>query len=142
MPSIGEVARLLASLLFFYIGVEYGKYSARLQPVERPCAASNSRIESPPRPKVVVQQTLGDLPCPKTSSPSVDKTSVLLSHLYNRNLSTLHLGKATASVDLFPELHHPGSPSKWAFYLSRENWHSSTFLDAPCQHTYLTRTGS
>lgn len=60
-----------------------------------------------------------------------------------RNLSLLHLAKATVPEDVFSFLHHPASPSKWSYFFTHSrDWETDRVLGSPCEEIYLTRTGS
>ena len=54
------------------------------------------------------------------------------------NNYTLHSAKATAPQQIFPDLRHPSTPSKWSFYLTQGK--TSDYKNE-CEHIYLTRTG-
>lgn len=62
---------------------------------------------------------------------------------YNSDKTFLHLAPGSIPDDIFPFLHHPGSPSKWSFVMTQEmGWPSRKPLESQCKEIYLTRSGS
>jgi hypothetical protein len=73
------------------------------------------------------------------------------SHIYNHCLESsvntdrmfLHIVPGTIPEDIFPELHHPGSPAKRSFVMSQEKeWPRKNAIKTMCDEVYLTRAGS
>lgn len=143
MFSVGESFRLICTLLIFYAGIQLGKRRSDAS-ISNHCEPRKHEI----RPQVGSQTTsnviedVPDCPIPKAHSAGSKKGDIC--PLFNKNVATLRLAKATAPADLWPHLHHAGSPAKWNFYLSskEDNWNTNEILEAPCQEVYLTRTGS
>ena len=148
MFSYGETFRLICSLFVFYLGIQYGRNNV---PTTENCVPSQKLVVVKPPPPVHTSATDIVVPdCPPTPN-TIDESKKgkystdICPRLDDVNEAkyTLRLAKATAPVDLFPHLHHAGSPAKWSFYLSEvKKWETDEILDAPCKEVYLTRTGS
>lgn len=61
----------------------------------------------------------------------------------NTDRMFLHIVSGTIPEDIFPELHHPGSPAKMSFVMSQEeDWPRKNAIKTMCNEVYLTRAGS
>ena len=87
--------------------------------------------------------------CPETAS-SGNINHQVFDHCtespYDMKKMFLQLAPATIPVDIFPQLHHPGTPAKWAFVMTQgQHWpdakETQKPLEAACSEIYLTRTG-
>ena len=143
------------TVAIFLVGVYYGKMH-RTEIVDAFCKKTGTIVQkkvittaAPPSVECGQQTTTGSA----TAAPSLSSaTSTKQPPLFldpnvcppsaPRNLSVLHIGKATVPQDIFPELHHPASPAKWNYFMTQERtWPSPNVKESPCQHIYLTRTG-
>lgn len=65
---------------------------------------------------------------------------------YNSDKTFLHLAAGTIPEDIFPNIHHPGSPAKWSFVMTQSmTWPATkkpTIFEAECKEIYITRSGS
>jgi hypothetical protein len=148
MSTTSIVVRVLLSIVCFYAGKKIGEYHmtreerVKCSPISIAPNLAGSLVD------VAKGQDLADCPGESVIAPVSNaplKAPFMCSHAYDhrKNLSVLHLGKATVPEDVFSFLHHPSSPAKWSYFLSHTgDWQSDTILDSPCQEVYLTRTGS
>lgn len=139
MRPIEIGARVVLSVLFFYLGTKIGEIRSKN---ER--AISCTTVISPAQ---ALASPISDIPvdCPVATTSPKHSTGTTCTHAYDirKNLSVLHLGKATVPEDVFSFLHHPASPAKWNYFFTQDrNWESDNVLESPCQEIYLTRTGS
>ena len=140
MKTAEVIARVILSVLFFFLGTKIGDIRSKAEgvikcPKSVPVTPLVDIIESVDCTNQVAQASVAAPP------PRAD----LCTHAYNsrKNLSVLHLGKATVPEDVFSFLHHPSSPAKWSYFLSHTgDWEADTINESPCQEVYLTRTGS
>lgn len=143
MRPIEIAARVVLSVLFFYLGTKIGELRSKNErSISCPSAGSQSLItEGAPASDALVDcQT-----AIAASSITQQHNKVACTHPYElrKNLSLLHLGKATVPEDVFSFLHHPASPAKWNYFFTQDkNWESDSIVGSPCQEIYLTRTGS
>ena len=78
--------------------------------------------------------------CTKNDSKVYDHCT---DSLYNTDRIFLHLAQGTIPEDIFPDLHHPASPSKRSFVMTQEmEWPKVNPLEKQCSKIYLTRAGS
>ena len=55
----------------------------------------------------------------------------------------IHVAPSTIPEDIFPQLHHPGTPAKMSFVMTQSRtWPDKKPLEQQCKEVYLTRTGS
>jgi hypothetical protein len=55
----------------------------------------------------------------------------------------LNVAPSTIPEDIFPQLHHPGTPAKMSFVMANgPEWPKKRPLETVCSEVYLTRTGS
>jgi hypothetical protein len=63
--------------------------------------------------------------------------------MYSKDRLFLHLAEGSIPEIVFPELHHPASPSKRSFVMTQErDWPRKSPLEKQCSKIYLTRAGS
>ena len=62
---------------------------------------------------------------------------------YNMNKMFLQLAPSTVPDDIFPMLHHPGTPASMTFVMTQgQSWPTHKPIQTACSELYLTRTGS
>jgi hypothetical protein len=62
---------------------------------------------------------------------------------YDMSNMFLQLAPSTIPEDIFPQLHHPGTPALWAFVMTQgQSWPAHKPIQTACSELYLTRTGS
>ena len=62
---------------------------------------------------------------------------------YSNDRLFLHLAEGSIPEIVFPELHHPASPSRRSFVMTQErDWPRKSPLERQCNKIYLTRAGS
>lgn len=79
--------------------------------------------------------------------PCSKNESNVYNHCLESSLNTdrmfIHSVPGTIPEDIFPELHHPGSPAKKSYVMSQEmEWPRSNAIKTMCNEIYLTRAGS
>jgi hypothetical protein len=103
--------------MFFYIGLRIGEDRSAQDRVQA-CAGGDGGDggDGGVHPSGHLQAEAEEVQeCPKPPSMLLPSGSeIRCAHAYDqrRNLSVLHLGKATVPEDVFSFLHHPSSPSK------------------------------
>lgn len=132
MRPIEIAARVVLSVLFFYLGTKIGELRSKSER-DVHCTASSSAPQA-----VLLPESDGITDCPPLQqtqlslSPSTPRhTTQTCKHPYDtrKNLSVLHLGKATVPEDVFSFLHHPGTPAKWNYFFTQDrNWESDNIL--------------
>ena len=125
-----------------------------------PCNAVPSTIH----PTADVSRTLAVVPssttivaslCPEETIKTLPSTTVALKignktiydHCtespYNMDKMFLQLAPATVPDDIFPMLHHPGTPASMSFVMTQgQSWPAHKPIQTACSELYLTRTGS
>eukprot|EP01032_Pedospumella_encystans_P023021 gene23021-26075_t len=141
MKPIEVAARVALSVLFFFLGTKIGDIRSKAERSSK-CPDVTALAVAPQ----IFNNVLPAEDCTEVA-PVVEmvRPKVECQHAYNhrKNLSVLHLGKATVPEDVFSFLHHPSSPAKWSYFLSHTgDWKADTINESPCQEVYLTRTGS
>jgi len=142
MKPAEVIARVVLSVLFFFLGTKIGDIQSKAD------GSLNCPVQAVTESTPIISNAISiEEDCPKVA-PVVSvpvAPRVTCNHAYNnrKNLSVLHLGKATVPEDVFSFLHHPSSPAKWSYFLSHTgDWEADTINESPCQEVYLTRTGS
>lgn len=122
------------TILVFFLGRQIGKDSKHVD-----CS------QITPKNHEVVRTPTAEVPKCTTVIPPKKETPrpALCYNLNNRSIVPFRKGDASVPTDIFSFLHHPASPAKIAFFLTRfSKWKSNKVQDSPCQEIYLTRTGS
>ena len=134
-------------------------YGYRIGKIQNPIEATiNSCITVPPTilPNVRPATTMVASLCPEEKINTIPSTTVvalkignktLYDHCtqspYNMNNMFLQLAPATVPDDIFPQLHHPGTPASMSFVMTQgQSWPAHKPIQTACSELYLTRTGS
>ena len=116
------VCKIVLTILVFSIGYYY----ERRKSIDSPCNIK--------QPKTI-----------KKKSSNCFKSAVYDHCVRKYGLENTHLhmySSNNVAQELFPSLHHPTSPAKFAYILSGNlKWNSTSLLTSPCDNIYLTRTG-
>lgn len=149
---------IILSVVFYFLGLRAGEYFSyhnqmSLCDLQKELLIKAKEIERIHSISDTIQNIDNNLGCITTSSVSdiqlspqkVKKKQLCIPAFDQRkNLSVLHIGKATVPEDVFSFLHHPSSPAKWSYFFTQQpkNWKSNYVSESSCNEIYLTRTGS
>lgn len=130
-----------ATILVFLSGYKVGQVRSQYDLL--PCPTNSLRAQELSLTLSIKNglSDLSDIPfCTKNDSKVYDHCT---DSFYNTERLFLHLAQGTIPEDIFPDLHHPSSPSKRSFVMSQEKeWPKVNPLEKQCSKIYLTRAGS
>ncbi len=140
MNIIYLICLVVAVALSFFLGRQYGKDKQEIEFLTD-CDTKNSIANAAHARKIETTNKVEieagvEVDC-------VEPAPGMCNSFSDRKVNGLHLASSTVPQDVFGFLHHPGSPAKWNYYVTKEpEWPSNKVLESPCQEIYLTRTGS
>ncbi len=138
MNLIYAICLVVASVLTFFMGLQYGKDKQEIDQLTICETLNNAALTVTTAP---ITSTVDDKDCIQAESAS--SSGSLCPNFQDRVVNGLHMAAATTPEDVFGFLHHPSSPAKWNYYLTKEPKNLfKKVLDSPCQEIYLTRTGA
>lgn len=107
----------------------------------KPCPVKAVTVQYVHAEEAEIAQDLSSLPlCPENEPRVYDHC---LESPYTSETLFLHLARGTVPEDVFPSLHHPGSPAKWSFVMTQSmTWPHEKQIETECKEVYLTRAGS
>ena len=133
MNTLYLLCLALASILTFYFGKQFGENKKLVERLVL-CGVDNSVVAA--TPIIDLTNVQNDVDCEPQSTIACDTFE-------NRKMNVLVQASSTTPEDIFGFLHHPSSPSKWNYYITKDNnWKSKKILESPCEEIYLTRSGS
>jgi len=143
------LVRVVLTAICFLYGYQLGQFYTTDQRTQLlpSCKMDTTTVSS--STTVVTESLVSPVLCPETASIG-NTNHPVFDHCtqspYDMSKMFLQLAPATIPVDIFPQLHHPGTPAKWAFVMTQgQHWpevkETSKPLEAACSEIYLTRTG-
>ena len=137
------IVRIVFTAVCFMYGYQLGQFYTTDQHKQPPCKGSITMTST-----TIPESPVSPVLCPETTSSG--NINHVFDHCtaspYDMKKMFLQLAPATIPVDIFPQLHHPGTPAKWAFVMTQgQHWpdtrETQKPLEAACSEIYLTRTG-
>ena len=139
------LVRVVLTAVCFLYGYQLGQFYTTEQHTQLPPSCNLAATIST---TTVTESLVSPVLCPETASNG--NINHVFDHCtqspYDMSKMFLQLAPSTIPVDIFPQLHHPGTPAKWAFVMTQgQHWpetkETSKPLEAACSEIYLTRTG-
>lgn len=132
------ICAILTVLVFVY-GYQLGKN----QSLSGMCTKKSSNPESYISASAIRENLRSELNLPYCSK----NDTIIYNHCFESSTNSdrmfLHLAPGTIPEDIFPELHHPGSPAKRTFVMTQDMaWPAKDAVKTMCNEIYLTRAGS
>ncbi len=135
MNGIIVLLLVIIGLVNFYLCLQYGQEQQRLTFANKCEDESLSNMQKVP--------TIGSISTNEDLEDCEQPAPGMCNTFQGRTMSVLHQASATVPEDIFSFLHHPASPAKWNYYLTKDReWPTTKVLESPCQEVYMTRAGS
>lgn len=132
------LALTIAVFLFgYYTGQIRAEQALELCPARK---SSRFRVGGLTSPRYNVTEPLTAQLCPINNSKIYDHCK---ESPYSTENMFLHSTKVNVPQSIFPEIHHPSSPSKRSFVMTQEmEWPNKNPVETQCNEIYLTRAGA